>query len=361
MNRQKIMLFGYWEKNFGDDLFLEIFSEMNPNNSIYILSKKEYKKFYQKNNIKVITYNSLLYRLLNKILKKFKLPDLYYFFGANIADKIVFLGGSLFMEKGDWKRQVKNLNYSVKKCEVSYIIGSNFGPFQSKEFLELYSKLFKKMTNICFRDNYSYNLFSSLSNVNFAPDVVLNLKHKEKVERQSDNKGYYLFSIINLEKRTELFEYKEIYENKIIEIIIELQNNNEKILLMSFCDQEGDNEAILKIQRKLADLGRKVEVYSHIDIKKSLDIVINSKGILATRLHAMVLAFVYDIPVLPIIYSEKMKNIIQDYSFENEYIEISKIGDFNPSDAIVYLQKKPSIPKEVFDMALNQLNVFENK
>ena len=45
---KKIFLWGYWAKNFGDDLFLKVYLDQmkEANINTYILTEKKYKKFY---------------------------------------------------------------------------------------------------------------------------------------------------------------------------------------------------------------------------------------------------------------------------------------------------------------------------
>lgn len=46
---KKIFLWGYWAKNFGDDLFLKVYLDQmkEANINTYILTEKKYKKFYE--------------------------------------------------------------------------------------------------------------------------------------------------------------------------------------------------------------------------------------------------------------------------------------------------------------------------
>lgn len=193
MHNKRVLIFGYWENNLGDDLFLKMFSECFPKLELFILTKKKYKDVYSSNSIKVITYDSYSYRVVNRIFSICKLPSPYYFYISKIVDTIVCLGGSLFCEGINWKEQIRNLNYSVKKCEHSYVVGSNFGPYHSVDFWGLYNKLFSEMTGICFRDKQSYSLFANLSNVRFAPDIVLNLRNVIKDENlHSTFNNYYI-------------------------------------------------------------------------------------------------------------------------------------------------------------------------
>ncbi|PLR85411.1 polysaccharide pyruvyl transferase family protein [Bacillus sp. V33-4] len=351
MEKQKILLFGYWENNLGDDLFLKIFSDRYPDKQLFILTKKKYKSVYSSSNIKAVAYDSFFYRVANKIIKLFNLPDMFYTFFAKKVDSAVCLGGSLFMEKGQWVQQIDNLNYVVKHCEKTFVIGSNFGPYYSKRFFDLYHEMFSKMKGICFREKTSYNLFSNLTNVRFAPDVVLNLKYQKATQLRKKLGNYYIISVINLEIRDELRPLKKSYERKIAEIASNIIDHGSKVILMSFCNEEGDLLTANTIRSLLKNKVENIDVYSHKDTGESLDIIANSKGIVATRLHAMILAWVFNKPVFPIAYSEKMTNIIKDYSFDNEYTKINVIDKLNAEDVYRFLQKKPNIPSYIYDNA----------
>lgn len=360
MVKQKILVFGYWENNLGDDLFLKIFSERYPYSKIYILTKKKYKHIYLTDNIRIIVCDSFFYRALNKVLKIFKLPNPYCIFLSRKVDAIVCLGGSLFMETNDWKTQIRNLDYVITNCENSFVIGSNFGPYHSKEYLQAYCELFAKMSSICLRDKSSYNLFSKFTNTRFAPDVVLNLKYKGEVQLQLNFNHYYVISVINLESRGELHKYKDVYERKIAEIVSEIINNGSSVVLMSFCDKEGDLDSALKIQSLLKNKSDHVLIYSHHQIDKSLNIISMANGIVATRFHAMILGFLYNKPVFPIVYSDKMRNVIKDYSFNNEYSSIEDIKKLCAKDVFMYLQKKPNIPLNIIKLAKEQFTDLDN-
>ena len=51
---KKIFLWGYWAKNFGDDLFLKVYLDQmkEANINTYILTEKKYKKFYEEMGVK---------------------------------------------------------------------------------------------------------------------------------------------------------------------------------------------------------------------------------------------------------------------------------------------------------------------
>lgn len=129
---KKIFLWGYWAKNFGDDLFLKVYLDQmkEANINTYILTEKKYKKFYEEMGVKVVSKDSFIYKLSYKILTMCRKPELYFWL-VNKRSLFVLLGGSLFAEnKGTLaeQKQFLNLDYATTKAEKSFVIGSNFGP-----------------------------------------------------------------------------------------------------------------------------------------------------------------------------------------------------------------------------------------
>jgi len=96
-----------------------------------------------------------------------------------------------------------------------YIIGSNFGPFQSADFKSFYEHLFTNCTDVCFRDTYSFSLFSHLPQIRYRPDIVFQYKLPQ-VAKQKSSVG---FSIIDLSSRGALIVVKELVKSPRISLI----------------------------------------------------------------------------------------------------------------------------------------------
>ena len=157
---KKIFLWGYWTQNFGDDLFLKVYQEQMKKFNIktYILTEKKYSDFYKNMGFNTICKNTFFYRLTYKILTIFNLPELFFLL-IHKNDLFVMLGGSLFAENKGMiaeKMQFRNLEYATNKAKKSFVIGSNFGPYKTEQFKTNYTKLFKNMEDVSFRDQKSY-------------------------------------------------------------------------------------------------------------------------------------------------------------------------------------------------------------
>lgn len=331
---KKVMIYAYTNFNLGDDLFIKILCERYPNAMFYLYAPNDYKNLFKKlNNIKVISSDRLIIRLVNLLLRFLKLP--HHYFRTRVAKKcdvLIYIGGSLFMENNNWKNAFKNTKSMYIKNRPFYLLGANFGPYKSNDFYLAHKKLFSEFTDICFRDNYSYELFKDLPNVRRADDLIFQLKEQpRKAKVSSEN---VVISVIKPSIREDLIEYDEIYFKKIKDIAVYLIDRGYNITLMSFCENEGDKEAVETIFDLLPNKyikNVKKYFYKH-NIEEALEIISNSNSIVATRFHSMILGWVFKKPVFPIVYNPKMSNVIYDIGFNGPYIDIKKINELNPSE-----------------------------
>lgn len=209
---KKILLNAYVDLNFGDDLFLKILFDRYPNVKWFLpKGGKKYKKIFNEYN-NVIIEGGVIFKIRRKLglIEKNRLFKKY--------DAGLYIGGSIFMQLPQWKKQLAErkevISSFMQKEKPYFIVGSNFGPYYDSEFLEEYSCLFEKCKDVCFRDNYSKNLFPR-DNIRLAPDIVFQLKPKglKKIENSIG------ISLIDLKGRKELENYRDIYINKIREIV----------------------------------------------------------------------------------------------------------------------------------------------
>lgn len=93
-------------------------------------------------------------------------------------DAYILIGGSLFQEPEDWRNHWRIFNLTVSLFKIlgksSFVLGCNFGPFDSEEYKNCYTKTFKKLTHMTVRDNYSFEILSNKGiNLSVHPDIVL--------------------------------------------------------------------------------------------------------------------------------------------------------------------------------------------
>lgn len=317
---KKIFLKSYLNNNLGDDLFIDIITKRYKNDMFYLLTyKKENAKF--NSNVKI--YNWKVNKLLNRIIKLatlniVNLEKIY----IKKCDATVLIGGSMFIEK-----KHKKINLNSKKSNF-FVLGINFGPFESEEFKNYYDKIFSMAQDVCFRDKYSYDLFSNLDNVRYTYDIVFGLKLKD-VEMQEEKN--VIISVIDCNKKCEP-KNKDKYEQLIVDLINKFYDLQYNITLMSFCKNEGDENAIESILDKIQNnnVKKTIKQYNYNgNIEEALNVLQKSSIIVGSRFHANILGMLMNKTILPIAYSDKTIHTLNDIGYKGKVIDIRKLDQFN--------------------------------
>ena len=315
-----IQIFAYCRCNLGDDLFIRTLLKRYPGQKFYLRSSPKYtKNLKQEPNLKVsgkLSYNfSLLTGKLNKKLQIFLQSKKTAGFDAAVR-----IGGSVFIEKGS-----TDYNYFPEKNNNFFIIGANFGPYKTKAFFDAKKEKIKASADCCFRDNYSYTLFSDLPQVRYAPDVLFGYPYLP----QRKNGDCIGISVIDFNNHNNLKAYASEYENGISKICDFWIKKQKKVKLLCFCRDEGDKSAAERIKLS-SHTQDKIEiiVYSG-DTESFLSEINNCEIVYATRFHAMILGWAMYKKVVPIIYSEKQTNVINDIGFEGSVWNILHSDKFN--------------------------------
>lgn len=345
--KKRALIIAYAKKNLGDDLFIQILANRYKHTMFYLGTRTKYeKKSFKAANLKLI--NPAVVKTLNNLSFKSKIHKLNT---NNILSRFchvtVLIGGSMFIQNSDldtYKHQISE-RFSHLRNKY-YIIGSNFGPYKDKEYHQLHSEVFENAEDVSFREEHSYKLFEGLKNIRYASDIVFSMDTNDiKVA----NKKQVVISVIDLSCRNELSEFKEMYENKIKEMCEHFISSGYEVTLMSFCNFEGDKKAIESILGLLdKKTSSKVEVYLYDgDIQGALNVIAGCEVVIATRFHAMILGLLFNKKVLPIIYSNKTLNVLNDIEFKGEYVRIEEMDKFDI--AKVDLEYKLDISKQIED------------
>ena len=306
----KIFLDAYLSKNLGDDLFIDILLKRYPKHKYFAISKGEKYKF---KNLKVFS-NSYFFRAI----KKFELEK----YLANTRDLVITIGGSMYIENNDSTR-----DFSLGKNK-QYILGSNFGPYQTEEYFNNLYKIFEKAEDVCFREEYSYNLFKNLPNVRYAQDIVFSMDTSSIKITQNKRA---IISVIDCKSKLDE-KYQEVYEQGIVKFIKYLFSIDYKICLMSFCKAENDENAINRIINKLDEKSKeKIEKYFYNgNIEEALNNIGDSSIVIGSRFHAIIIGLLLNKSVLPIIYSDKTKHVLEENNIDVKIIDIKNMDYFNP-------------------------------
>lgn len=324
---KKALLHFYSNNNLGDDLFVKILTDRYKNkfSSVVVLPNKT---FAEVDNLKLYS-NKILTVALKGIGRVFGRRNIALRYLAKRNDIFVYVGGSIFIDNGNlptWRKE--EVFYSQLGIPY-YILGSNFGPSRSSEFLGIVRKIVSGAQDVCFRDKASYELFKDIPSTRVATDIAFTLDVGKTKSIQKHAK-MVVISVIDAYSRFNK-TVADRYEQEIINFSEQLVKRGYKVTLMSFCRYEGDEAAILRILDKMSEKLKKM-ISSYIytgDIEEALGVLSESEVIVASRFHAAVLGLVFGKKVLPIVYSDKTINILRDLNFDGPIFDIREIDKFN--------------------------------
>ncbi len=333
---KRIKLRAYFARNLGDDLMVDILLRRYPQHKFWVnntqLETEVFRKYpnfenraalwehYGRRNhiANLLTLNRkkdfLLHRMVQQRNK-----------GCNGS---VYIGGSLFME--GVRDTAEYIRQEEEKLDAGplFIIGANFGPYETEGFRAAFEEYFKKCAGITFRDQASYRCFATLDNAAYAPDVVLNLPDAPKA-----GNGSVIISVIDVRSRPKLKEYTQSYDRFIADTCQTCVAQGKKPVLMSFCESEGDCAAIERIKELLpVEIREKTGVYAYNgNIPEALEQIAQADFVLATRFHAMILALCFEKPFFCLSYSDKIKWVLEDLGCD-AYCDLKQISTLEPKD-----------------------------
>lgn len=327
-----IFIEAYTKENLGDDLFVKVLCDRYPDDKFILATLKTYSiPFESINNLDVKYIPRYIDGIMSKLKSSFRISSYIKNKLSKKSDGTVVIGGSIFIEPNNWQKHVEKNNALQNNSNNFFILGSNFGPYYTEYFKDSYREIFSKANDVCFRDQSSYKKFNELATVRTAPDVVFSM-NTENIG-QFSNEKYIVISVIDLSWRPDLKAYREAYENSIIQLSESIIKEGYKVILMSFCKFEGDEEAIERIIHKV-DYEELTHYYYRGDMNESLEVINGAAGIVATRFHSMILGWIFNKPVLPIIYSHKMTNVLNDINYDGHFLEIKNIEKFDLKKAL---------------------------
>lgn len=325
----KAFIKAYCHNNFGDDLFIRILCARYPDVQFYIKAKEEFTSGIADIPNLIIIKPGFLFKAADHISYRMAHHTISEIHILKECDAVILLGGSMFIQNNNWKAIFDEYTFLQKQAKHFFVIGANFGPYTDPEFKTAYEEFFRKADDVCFRDFRSFYLFQNIGNVRQAPDIVFKLK-TGKQEKEN------MISLIplDLSKRKKLSQYQEQYMHSLADICSEALQNNLKVNIISFCRDQGDEKAAEEILSMIPEREKVHYVKYSINTEEILKLFQSSKYILSVRFHGMILGWLNNCIVCPVIYDQKMKNYLNDLHFPGKSVSIENIRDLSFSDVI---------------------------
>lgn len=333
----KRIIFACIEKNIGDDLFVYSICSRYKDKTFYIDKTAQYGDLAKIDNLKFSHLLKIWNRFsisepkskTKKQIKKMILSFSEIFLGKN--NIVIYIVGNAFKNKKyigpeqlNWLRDRERISQSF------YLLSTNFGPYNDSRWKNDCLNEFKKMTDVCFRDTYSYELFKNEIEIRYSPDAVLSLQQEYVNSKDRSDRDIVIISMIDCGMSSRGKEINNIindYEKKLAEISKYYIKKGLKIVLLTSNNIQ-DFPAANRIKNMVNDSDVSIFEYKG-NFKEVFKLYSKAKYVISTRLHVMILSWIYNVPVLPIVYDIKVKNLIETYKFNNPHIDIYKINNFD--------------------------------
>ena len=302
-----IQVFCYCRNNLGDDMFLQTLVRRYSETKFYLYAAPRYTtQFRGEPNLRLCS--NLSYKAF-RVLEKFRKPAARRLRGKKTArmDAAVRIGGSVFIEKKQFDK-----DYFPEKNKNFFLLGANFGPFQTRTYFDNRKSRIRLARDCCFRDKYSYNLFCDMPNVRYAPDILFAYPYFPAYQ-SGDCIG---ISVIDIHGRNGLSVTSWKYEKIMTAICDYYAEQGRTVKLLGFCEEEGDAAAIRRIRSACHFPDKVIEKIYRGNIALFLEELNSCEVIYAARFHAMIIGWAMGKSVVPVIYSEKQTHVIEDIAFK---------------------------------------------
>lgn len=344
---KKTFIYAYLAQNLGDDLMVRILCQRYPYIQFRIYAAKEYRKIFSDiTNLQICSWEDRKAKFWDYFWEKVGNRESgYWKMLIRLSYGVIHVGGSSFTQHEDDFEELVQADERLRNLSKRlYVLGVNFGPYSNEEYYKRYDKLFSQYDGVTFRDQFSYKLFSHLQNVRLAPDIVFN--YPVKIKRYKVKKQV-LFSVIELKRRNGKYalnqwcETYEVFIAKMAETVIEM---GYQVVFIGFCKMQGDMDAIESIKGRISNGGNgNIESYCYSgDFEKCMKLFEESERIVGTRFHSIILGWLFQKKVLPIIYDDKTRNLMED----NEYKIFLEFEDLKFVDSREVFNKMQRLPEE---------------
>lgn len=316
-----VFLIAYINKNFGDDLFIDMICRRYAEHTFHIIASPEMADHLANiTNLKIHKYNKIV-RALNSRMsilfgRNFLMESL-----ASRFKVCVCIGGSIFIQGQEWRRILHERRCVSRRTSKYCIVSANFGPFTDKDFAGSYEEWFGELTDVCFRDKSSVTLFDKKTSIRYSPDAIFG--YENKADKKSIRKSKQLIvSCVDYSWRDP--EKLKRYEQNMSFVVSNYLTKGWTVILLALCEQEGDACAVDRICNLLNGVnssklikctydGNYSEIYSMLE---------GASFVISSRFHSTVIPIAKGVPVLPIPYSDKMRNMLKDLDYRGPIWEV---------------------------------------
>lgn len=327
-------MWGYFDNNFGDDYMMKIIVH-NLADVEFIVPKNE--------NVSELVLNA---------------PNVSVAEDDGTDYPILSVVGSGFMANSSAAVMAELKMFLKRKKTPDYCLGCNIEPIKSRLGRFLIRRKIRKHKLIVCRDKKSYQWLlknNRKSLIYYLPDILFGMPQEWLPETGKDNKlGIALMhrqgDKPDCEYYRKMAEAADFWINK----------TGRNVVLMAFDSGCEDDVFACECVRNLSQHPEKTEIAIHRKGNEIFDAYSGCEKIIGARFHSAVLAIRMGIPFYPIVFREKMKNMLEDvgYTLKGCPIDECSIGavkEFLVADGVGF-----TLPENIKNDASKYAKVFRS-
>ncbi len=305
----RIFVKAFLDKNLGDDLMLFELFDAFPNDCFTLSCNNEYAADYRRlfaNQNHVTVTRTELWQI--------------HTFGKGYFDVILQIGGSILQGSRNigcyyrW-RNIRAVCAQKKYGTHYYITGCNVGPFINR-LTQLFVRLeIMSCNGISVRDQASYRFIKKGLTRNipvvWADDLLMGYVRRYAIHAHKSEAALGVSVMLPRGMEAQRKAIIRAYAN-ICNGYIAKTDQPIKLLCYDSGIQNDRSIAEAVIKKCFAPDHISIVSYENGNYSTVIAETISCEAVIATRFHSMILALSAKIPVYPIIYSNKMQNVLND-------------------------------------------------
>lgn len=316
----KVIIRAYLDNNLGDDLMLNLLFQRFPEYTFYLYTNSSVVKHtFQK-------YNNVIIRDPSQMISD-----------AKVSDAFITIGGSIFQlvnlrQHASRIMKILFLKYLKMRKKKIVTIGANIGPLSNKFSYKLVEWEIRQNSLTTVRDTVSLGIiekFKKVNNFYQASDIVYNLDLNVSTEKRGLGISTYRQSRgndNNIDVYTVLAKIADAF----------IEKTGEPVKLFSF-DSETENDLSSAYHiYELSNYKQMISIEPYLGNQENfLEQFKSCNRMIAIRFHSAILSDICKIPFFPIIYSNKLRDMLNDLEYSGPIIDIKNLDSDDDVDQIV--------------------------
>ena len=332
--QKKLHLTGYFDSNFGDDLMMKLVVRSLPEITFVIEDKVQTPILSEVN---VISQNRDECALLPKLI----------------------VTGCGFMINNSEALKTEVIWFLKRRNPGDYCLGCNIEPLNTPVKRFLISRKMDKFRLITCRDQVSHHWLRKNTRhpeIHCLPDILFSLPDEWIPKVHSPNK----LGISMMHRAGDQEDCA--YYRAMAELADEwIRKTGKDVILMAFDTGEENDVFSCQAVKSLMEFSNHAEIATHKDGTEILAAFAQCEKIIAARFHATVLALRMGIQLYPLIFRDKVRNLLKDLQYPYHTCDLD---DIDKSSLRIFLeedQKPYHVGKDIFVRAHQHVQLLKRQ